>query len=519
MIDMACQFLDVTCIPRDLGKIIRAKSHGVASWCEQLVKDMLSSNYIRVVSSKEVVIQDESEITNLYENISLPSSPTCTPSITSQRTTEITRVEPIGNPSRSRSLMSRSSVEASSPSIKPLSVFRRTSFNFVKNFTFRRSSVASEGYEKEGKKHGKHSRLSFTYGKLYDEDLQEDLSLGIDTVQEDEQTSGDAKLTNMDGEWNADYREKKYGSGILTPIPKYFVSPEHSVYANSSAIVQSTSNMCIVSPGVDLTEIPVPESLREMVLARFDRLPPREKVVLKCSSILGDSFASSLVTAIVPRSAASEIDIALYHLLKHRILECATLAHHHQHAHNHHGFIDTTTAHSQHHHHHHHHHVASSFSDMVPCGCYASEGIKVVNLTKFLTKNKLKKSCLHLKFSNSCIQETMYGLWLKKQRENLHQRTAMYLESQSHKCRACGGGAFLPDAMKTEHQESARVRRTTISKTTIINSNTFPCLVLVGFVVFLQYFSNLSVCHLLCLPVCLHVCLFVCLFICMLAFL
>lgn len=74
--------------------------------------------------------------------------------------------------------------------------------------------------------------------------------------------------------------------------------------------------MCIVTPGQDLTKIPVPESLREMVLARFDRLPPLEKVVLKCSSILGDCFPSDLVAAIVPKSAAAQVDIALYHLLK-----------------------------------------------------------------------------------------------------------------------------------------------------------------------------------------------------------
>ncbi|XP_028409625.1 adenylate cyclase type 10-like [Dendronephthya gigantea] len=91
---------------------------------------------------------------------------------------------------------------------------------------------------------------------------------------------------------------------------------------------------------------------------------------------------------------------------------------------------------------------------MVPCGCYGNEGTKVVNLTKFLINNKLKKNCLYLKFSNNCVQETTYALWLKKQREGLHQKTAIHLESQAHKCRSCGGGAFLPYSKNTEQESS-----------------------------------------------------------------
>ena len=85
-----------------------------------------------------------------------------------------------------------------------------------------------------------------------------------------------------------------------------------------------------------------------------------------------------------------------------------------------------------------------------------------MNLTKFLTKNKLKKNCLYLKFSNNCVQETTYALWLKKQREGLHQKTAIHLESQAHKCRSCGGGDFLPYTKKAEQESSGA--RTTMSK-------------------------------------------------------
>ena len=128
-------------------------------------------------------------------------------------------------------------------------------------------------------------------------------------------------MASVQNDWPTDGREK--GSQVLTPIPRYFLPPNYFVYASPGALVQDIHNMCIVTPGQDLTKIPVPESLREMLLAKFDRLPPLEKVVLKCSSILGDCFPSDLVAAIVPKSAATQVDFALYHLLKVRISCCS----------------------------------------------------------------------------------------------------------------------------------------------------------------------------------------------------
>ena len=144
MIDMACQFLDVTCIPRDLETIIRQKSHGVASWCEQLVKDMLCSNYIKVVSDKEVVIQEESEMlaesTNLAENTPLPSSRPCTPAIP-ESNPKPAEVE--SYPPRPGSALSRASFSGTVPANRPLSALRRKSMSIVKTLTtLRRGSVA-----------------------------------------------------------------------------------------------------------------------------------------------------------------------------------------------------------------------------------------------------------------------------------------------------------------------------------------------------------------------------------------
>lgn len=149
MIDMACQFLDVACIPRDLQTIIREKSHGVASWCEHLVKDMLLSNYIKVVSDKEVIIQDEqdmlTESANLGETTPLASSRPCTPSLP-ENNSKSSESETCA--SRPASSMSRASFSGTSSTNRPLSALRRRSISIVKTLsTLRRGSVVATAVE------------------------------------------------------------------------------------------------------------------------------------------------------------------------------------------------------------------------------------------------------------------------------------------------------------------------------------------------------------------------------------
>ena len=48
MADLACQLLQVSCVPIKLDEILRVKSNGVPSWCEQLVKQLQMTNVIQV---------------------------------------------------------------------------------------------------------------------------------------------------------------------------------------------------------------------------------------------------------------------------------------------------------------------------------------------------------------------------------------------------------------------------------------------------------------------------------------
>lgn len=76
--------------------------------------------------------------------------------------------------------------------------------------------------------------------------------------------------------------------------------------------------------------------------------------------------------------------------------------------------------------------------------------LQVLNLTSMMTPKGPIKSCMFYKFSNIYVQETTYEVWLEDQRKSLHEKAAMFLESQAHKCRACGGGGFIPGGGSVE---------------------------------------------------------------------
>lgn len=48
MSDLACQMLQVNRIPKKLDEVLRSKSNGVPSWCEQLLKELLTTNVLQV---------------------------------------------------------------------------------------------------------------------------------------------------------------------------------------------------------------------------------------------------------------------------------------------------------------------------------------------------------------------------------------------------------------------------------------------------------------------------------------
>ena len=352
MSDLACQFMDVMSIPKELDAILRQKSHGVASWCEQLIKDMIISNHIMVVSTDEAFKKTEDE--------SIPSGTRTLPNNEEddlpQRPATPTYTEIAGKDLRS-TVLRRMSLP-SQQGKKPVPLLRERS-----------SSVAST----------KSSHINagvITEIDEYPEDLW------TPTSGRKSSASSSSDPYSRRGSLFTDELEE------IKEIPvavSYNFDREDFVSSSESCMPHDTRKVCIIAPGVDLSKVLVPDSVKDMVLARVDRMLPGEQLILKCASILGLSFPRNVLEAILPQSMASNVDIVLYNLAKEGILECSCLALMHQHAHNHHGFYDYNEPspahqHTHHHHHHHHHNVTMSLHAPVLCGCHADEGTKVITL-------------------------------------------------------------------------------------------------------------------------------------------
>lgn len=420
MTDLTCQFMDVMFIPNGLDEIIRRKSHGIASWCEQLIKDMLGSEVIQIVDEDQAFPKKES----FFDFLSLDASTT---SLAFKNQKELSDL------SRPRTPFSSESGQLRAGTREP----RRMTIAVSRGLT---PSLSGGGYQESG-------GSSATWRK------ERRRSTGA-TKSTHFNLEGLESKTKMNDSETDSGRGSRRGSlffeeELPQEKPKFNFDVANFVPASENSMPLDTKKVCIINPGVDISKAVVPESVKDMVLARIDRMMPLEQVTLKCASILGTEFHRNVLQAILPRSCQGTFDLILYNLAKESILECASLAAQHQNAHSHHGFNDFNDPvhahhHPYHHHHHHRHSVASTIQGSVFCGCYADEMTKVINLFRLMTPSGPKKHCLHLKFVNTYVQETIYSLWLEDQKRELHEKAAMFLESQAHKCKSCGGSGFVP---------------------------------------------------------------------------
>ena len=231
-------------------------------------------------------------------------------------------------------------------------------------------------------------------------------------------------------------------------------STSNYICANQGSVPDDIENICVITPGMKIDDSIVPNTVNDVVVARLDRMSPNEQLILKCASVLGMNFTRELLSAIVPRKTASVLDTTLYRLSKERLLECGSLAlsQSQQHNNNNRELSGRSS--------HHHHRQDQKPKNQVLCGCYANEGSQTINLAQTARQSGGKKKlCLYFHFSNTLIREAAYDLWLEDQRHALHERAAMFLETQMHLCKSCGGTSFVPGIKsKTAYRRNPMIR-------------------------------------------------------------
>ena len=214
-------------------------------------------------------------------------------------------------------------------------------------------------------------------------------------------------------------------SGLLQMTEEDQMQTPSAVSADS---VRQSRNKKMVhfARSIHPDKISVPDSITGMILARFDRLHPDAQLVLKCASVLGTTFSRAMLAAIVPNLTEQVINRTIASLASHGLIQC---------------------------------HHAAQVSDQSGSTEQLTEGVECPCLLQRQQHSIAPSSSIHsvgssnhyamlisecqlLEFVHPYVRDTLYDLWTNKQRTELHEKAALFLESQAHKCKNCGGGGF-----------------------------------------------------------------------------
>ena len=201
--------------------------------------------------------------------------------------------------------------------------------------------------------------------------------------------------------------------------------------------IQWMKNKCTLNESVSLSDIPIPESINEIILSKFSQLPATAQLTIKCAAIIGTTFTKSMLKGIIPKEIVSTFDNSIQLLQASGIIGCAVAEAHKM-------TIDDGNE--------------DHFLDNknLDCPClkqihYYKSSISMRNNKNVLINEKNLVHCETLQFSHPIFQETIYKLWPEQQCIQLHEKAALFLESQAHKCKSCFGGGFIAGGQNTQY--------------------------------------------------------------------
>ena len=192
---------------------------------------------------------------------------------------------------------------------------------------------------------------------------------------------------------------------------------------------------CTLNENVSLSDIPIPESINEMIQSRVDHLPATAQLTIKCAAIIGTTFTKSMLKGVIPKQFESTLDNSIRLLQTPGIIRCAVAEAYKM-------AIDDGNV--------------DDFLDNQNLYCPCLEHLKhyksgtSINGKNILIDEQNLDHCETLQFSHPIFQETIYGMWTEKQCIQLHEKAALFLESQAHKCKSCGGGGFIAGGQNTQ---------------------------------------------------------------------
>ena len=214
-------------------------------------------------------------------------------------------------------------------------------------------------------------------------------------------------------------------------------STNRRVVLKSNARRRSTAQL---SSGIGIGDIPIPDSVTGMVLTRIDHMSPSEQMTLKCAAVVGMSFSRTMLENVIPNCNPHTFHKSLNVLAEAGIIECAIAAEVRD-------MNADISSRSQHH--------LPADDPYLHCPCLTKTHNKSQQHPEPSPHNKHHiaphppvDECEMFHFVHAYVQETAYSLWTESQRRALHESAAIFLDSQAHKCKNCGGGGFVAGVPK-----------------------------------------------------------------------
>ncbi|XP_013163022.1 PREDICTED: adenylate cyclase type 10-like isoform X2 [Papilio xuthus] len=200
--------------------------------------------------------------------------------------------------------------------------------------------------------------------------------------------------------------------------------------------------MAVLADSYTFEDIKGDVKMDVLILKTYDSLSPFEKMVLKCSSVLGEVFSRRVLQHLLQTDEQRKVAQAVAKLFSIRVLECEG------------GDFTRDSS------------LVLVHPAPVPNDCKAPYcrclGIRPPLNCKDLP---MYAFCGYMKFKHIMFRTTTYELLTENQKRNMHTRALLYLERYTRRCVSCGGGCFVKflglrcnDGLIRESDELKRVR-------------------------------------------------------------
>lgn len=254
-----------------------------------------------------------------------------------------------------------------------------------------------------------------------------------DEVITEEVEEDDPDATLIEAEHSADSTNLLESEGVVQQASR---TSHRRVVMRSNVRRKS---MAQLSSGIGIGDIPIPDSVAGMVLTRIDHMSPTEQMALKCAAVLGLSFSRTMLKNVIPNYNPHAFHKSLNVLAEAGIIECAVAAE----VRNMDADISSRSG----------HHLPIDDPHLhCPCLTKAQESHphhkSSPHNRHHISSHPPVDECEMFHFVHAYVQETAYGLWTESQRRALHESAAIFLDSQAHKCKNCGGGGFVAGVPK-----------------------------------------------------------------------